>query len=285
MSIETYRFKIGTFECIAVSDGIREGLSKSFLYANAPKERLVQVLREHNLQQEQLVPLPCNCLVIDTTEHLVLVDTACGKSAPQYPAYRRAGKLLQNLKSERIEPSDFDTVILTHGHADHICGNIDAEGKPAFPNARYFMSRDEWEFWTSEIDPALNYGEDWVDRIRKHLLPIQDQLHLFDQEGEIVPGIHTVAARGHTPGHTALSVHSKGEELLHISDLVVDRIHLEQPDWYMEHEFLPDQAVSSRRRLLEIAATRKLLVFAFHLPFPGLGHIIPKEAGWQWQPI
>ena len=280
MSNETYRFKVGALECIAVSDGIlHPELNASFFYANAPKERLVQILHKHNLQREQFVPLPCHCLVIDTTEHLVLVDTGRGKGASP-----SIGKLLQNLKSEGIEPSDIDTVIITHGHRDHICGNIDAEGKPVFPNARYFISKDEWEFWTSEIDPT-QWVRNMADDVRKQLLPLQSQLHLFDQDGELVPGIHTVAAPGHTPGHTAVSVSSKGAELLHISDLVVCRIHLEQPDWYMAHEVLPGQAVSSRRRLLEIAATRKLLVFAFHLPFPGLGHVTQKQDGWQWQPI
>ncbi len=60
MSTDTYRFKIGAFECIAISDGIiRPGPNVSFFYANAPERRLVQVLHEHNLQREQSVPLPC----------------------------------------------------------------------------------------------------------------------------------------------------------------------------------------------------------------------------------
>jgi len=149
MNTEAYRFKVGTFECIAVSDGLRQGLGAGFMYANAPEERLVQALQAHDLQRDQIEPLPLNCLLIETTEHLVLVDTGYGPSASRFPALENAGKLIRNLKSEGVELSDIDTVILTHGHKDHICGNIDAEGKPVFPNARYFISKDEWEFLAS----------------------------------------------------------------------------------------------------------------------------------------
>lgn len=31
-----------------------------------------------------------------------------------------------------IRPEDIDTVILTHGHPDHIGGNTDVQGKPIF---------------------------------------------------------------------------------------------------------------------------------------------------------
>jgi glyoxylase-like metal-dependent hydrolase (beta-lactamase superfamily II) len=73
----------------------------------------------------------------------VLVDTGADGLAPS------TGRLIQNLKSVGIAPEHIDTVIITHGHPDHIGGNTDDKGRPAFPNARYVMWQDEWEFWTS----------------------------------------------------------------------------------------------------------------------------------------
>ena len=285
MNTDTYRFNIGAFDCVAVSDGLPgDGiqLPLSFLFANAPEEQLAKVLINHGIQQDQLMSFSRNFLIVNTNEHLVLVDTGYGEGA----GFKHTGKLLQNLQSEGIKASDVDIVILTHAHGDHVGGNIDAEGKPAFPNAHYFLSKDEWSFWTSEIDPELMVSN-MADTVRKHLLPIreQGQLQFFARNDEIAPGIHTVAAYGHTPGHTAVSVSSEGEKLLNISDLVIHPIHLEQPDWYMKHEVMPDVIITSRRRLLDIATTKKMLVFACHLPFPGLGHVIPKQDGWEWQPI
>ncbi len=83
----------------------------------------------------------------------------------------------------------------------------------------------------------------------------------------------------------ALAISSGGEQLLCISDAVLHPIHIEEPEWYATVDFAPDQVVVTRRRILNRAANDKALVLAFHFPFPGLGYVIQKGEGWQWQPI
>lgn len=114
---------------------------------------------------------------------------------------------------------------------------------------------------------------------------LKGQLELVDHETEIVPRIQAIAAPGHTPGHMALAISSGGDQLLCISDAALHPIHLEQPEWYAAVDFAPEQVVATRRRLLNRAAAEKTLVLAFHFPFPGLGHVVQKGDGWQWQPI
>ncbi len=148
---ESYRFKLGMFECIVVNDGtFAYPHPAQIFFVNAPKDQLELTLRDHNLGpkhwEEYVSPYPS--LVIQTDKHRVLVDTGADGMAPT------TGKLVENLKAEGIEPDEVDTVILTHGHPDHIGGNIDSESKPAFKNARYVMWKDEWDFWTSEPDLA-----------------------------------------------------------------------------------------------------------------------------------
>ncbi len=290
MNTDIYRFKLGDFQCIAVSDGIHTYAPPTFpppaifLFTNAPREHLEQTLRKHNLYLEQWAKWvsPYICLVINTGEHRVLVDTGADGLAPS------TGKLLQNLQAVGIAPEDIDTVILTHGHPDHIGGNTDSEGRPAFPGARYVMSKDEWEFWTSgQAEAKLNehVREVLLKFACKNLPPIQGQLELVDHETEIVSGIRALAAPGHTPGHMALAISSGGEQLLCISDAVLHPIHLEQPEWYSAVDFAPEQVVATRRRFLKRAAAEKALVLAFHFPFPGLGHVSQSGDTWQWQPI
>lgn len=287
MKTENYHFKLGTFDCIIVSDGtFAYPHPAQIFFANAPKERLNQALREHDIVLEQWEEYvsPYTGLVINTGQHRVLVDTGAGGFAPT------TGKLIGNLQAEGIAPDDIDTVILSHGHPDHIGGTVDDEGKPVFINARYVMLKDEWEFWIKE--PNLSPLK--VDEHLKHVLlefaknnlpPIQSQLDLIESEAEIVPGIHAIATPGHTPGHMAVAVCSDGEHLLCISDAALHPIHLTQPDWYTAVDLKPEQALASRHQLMDRAAAEKALVYASHFSFPSLGHVRKKGESWQWQSI
>ena len=53
----------------------------------------------------------------------------------------------------------------------------------------------------------------------------------------------------------------------------------------MSHEFDFKRSVEVRSRILEKAQTEKLLVFAFHLEFPGLGNVMEGEDSWKWNPL
>lgn len=290
MSNEIYRFGAGSIECITVSDGTFTYAPPQFpppaalLFMNAPKERLDQALLEHQILAEKWEEWtsPYICLVVKTSDHLVLVDTGAGGLAPT------TGRLIQNLKTVGITPADFDTVILTHAHPDHISGNTDARGDPAFPNARYVIWKDEWDFWTSDLPERVldeHVRDTLIRYARQNLPPIEGKVYLMADEEEIVPGIRAVRAPGHTPGHMALEISSNGDRLLCISDVALHPLHLEHPEWYAAVDIAPDQAVATRRKLFNRATNRKALVLAFHFPFPGLGRLAQAREGWQWQPI
>ena len=107
----------------------------------------------------------------------------------------------------------------------------------------------------------------------------------FGHGDELLPGVHTIAAGGHTPGHTALLLESGGERLLCVGDTFYDPLQLTHPDWATPWDLDRPSSVASRRNILEWAADERLLIHAYHLPFPGLGTVGRRGASFTWHPV
>jgi glyoxylase-like metal-dependent hydrolase (beta-lactamase superfamily II) len=271
---DSFRFNIGNFECSVISDGM-------LTIPHTPPKPVPG--RYHEIHAGQL--LDVLCLLIRTGEHAILLDTGLGTGGQPL-----GGKLLHNLKAEGVLPKDIDTVILSHGHGDHISGLTDAQCRPVFPNARYVMLKTEWEFWMSDLElTRLNLDERarkmFLAAVQKNLIPIKDQLDLIDGETEIMAGIKFIMTPGHTPGHIMLSISSGTEQLLCTGDLIHLPSHLVRPDLYDVFDIAPEQGYHTKIQMLSRVVTPDVLIFASHFPFPGLGHIVKKGDGWLWQPI
>ena len=276
MKSECYPFKVGRFECIAIKDSVNAYQNPaSLLFSNAPKDRLAQVLRDHDIEHETWNEWlsPYTCLFVRTEAHKVMIDTGDG------------GNLFQSLRDCGVSPDEIDTVLLTHAHGDHVGGNTNPEGRAAFSQARYIMSKIEWDFWTSETTLGQPQHEWMAPVVQRNLLPLYDRFELIEQAMEVVPGVRAIGAPGHTPGHMVVEVSSGGEHLWFISDAFIHPVHFEQPDWYTEVDIQPQKAVRTRWQLLDRVAAVQPLILACHFSFPGLGHARQLNEGWQWQPM
>jgi glyoxylase-like metal-dependent hydrolase (beta-lactamase superfamily II) len=290
MSNQTYSFNVGQFKCVAVSDGTMTYAPPMFppppvfLFSNAEETKLSQALQEHGIDLSNWKEWvsPYTCLFIDTGRDTLLIDTGAGNLAES------TGKLINNLKEEGIQPGDVNYVILSHGHPDHVGGNLDSSGQPIFSEAKWIIGKTEWDFWTTDwAERELDeHSRDMLINIaRKNLLPLKDKIETIETGAEIVAGLQILDAVGHTPGLIALSISSGKDELLCISDALIHPVHLAQPEWHAAVDVLPEQVGQTRHNIVGKAASDKSLVMAFHFPFPGLGYITEENKVWKWLPV
>lgn len=277
-----YRFDIGDFEATVVSDGTLELGDATKLFPNAPDEEVRRLFASEFLQYNPMV-LAENALVLNTGEHLVLFDTGMG-TGTLFGSH--SGRMLGNMAAAGIDPRDIDTVILTHAHADHIWGLLADDGTPNFPNASICLSREDFDFWTDEsklADP--NARPEIIKGAIRNLIGCRDQLRfVVDGEG-IVPGITAIATPGHTIGHMSQMIESAGIRMLNLGDLCHQyALVCPHPDWQFHVDYDPVLGVASRRRILELAASEQLFVLGYHLPFPGLGHMVHDGDGYRYVP-
>ncbi|NCQ36266.1 hypothetical protein GW813_14565, partial [bacterium] len=114
---------------------------------------------------------------------------------------------------------------------------------------------------------------------------LQPNLAIHKHGDQILGGAITIlSAPGHTDGHAIYRISSEGETLLHISDLAHNHVLMfENPSWFIDFDHNPQVAIATRKKVFaEIAATRER-IYGFHLPWPGLGVVIPNgRKGYQW---
>jgi glyoxylase-like metal-dependent hydrolase (beta-lactamase superfamily II) len=270
---QSYHFNVGKFQCVVIRDGGFEG-SANFLFTNAQSEELIQILQKHHLEREQ-IPSSWNCLFIDTGDKKILIDTGFG--SPD-------GRLFENLQELGILVDQIDLVILSHGHPDHIGGCTDSTGQLMFPNARFVLAQDEWDFWTTE-ENLTKLADIYGRFARKNLPPLEDRVDLVVKREEIYPGITIIMAPGHTPGHSGLEIVSEGDKLFYLADAALHPIHIERPDWVAGVDMDPERVVTTRHLVLERLVAEKAMALFYHFDFPGLGTVSHSGKQWCWQPL
>ncbi|MFA6264728.1 MAG: hypothetical protein WC670_03305 [Pseudolabrys sp.] len=94
---------------------------------------------------------------------------------------------------------------------------------------------------------------------------------MFKDGDEIVPGLQMVSTPGHTQGHVSLALKG-GDGLVITGDALTHQtISFAHPEWKPATKHVPDQAVATRKKLLDRLATDKMKLIGFHLPYPGRG--------------
>ncbi len=287
-----YRYKVGSIECTSINDGARTFPMPDKFVTNVPKEEALAAA-DAAYMPKGMVTVPFNPQLINTGSKLVLID--CGNGIANYePTKGAVGRTLQNLAAAGVDPKNIDVVLMSHLHPDHTNGIRAADGSMAFPNAEIMVPAKDWAFWMSDENAAKAQSDlmkGYFANVRKVYAGIESKPTKYEWGKEIVPGITSVAAPGHTPGHTAFMISSGGSSVLIQSDVTnIPELFLRNPDWHVAFDVDPALAQETRHKFLDMASAEKATVVGFHFTFPSIGHVEKDGTKYRlipslWNPL
>src|SRR5580658_6972457 len=277
-----YRYKIGSYELTALYDGIWYRPITDKFIRNAPFADVEHALDAAFMPHDRLAT-PFTTLIVNTGKRLVLIDTGTGgQIAPS------AGALRDNLASAGIDPKAVDAIVISHFHPDHINGIKDKDNNLIFPNAEIMVPAPEWAYWMDDANLNAATADLKLTFLnqRRIFSDIARQVTQFEPGKEVAPGIETLPAPGHTPGHTVFAIHSGGQSLLVLSDTAQHpAVFARHPDWQAAFDIDGAAAVATRKRIFDRAAADRMLVTGYHFPFPACGHLIKTASGYEHVPV
>jgi glyoxylase-like metal-dependent hydrolase (beta-lactamase superfamily II) len=277
-----YRYRIGTYELTALYDGIwYRPIDRAFI-RNAPFAEVEHALDAAFMPHDKLAT-PFTTLIVNTGQKLVLLDTGTGGQISP-----TAGMVVDNLAAAGIAPHQVDRIVISHFHPDHINGIKDKDNNLIFPNAEIMVPEAEWAFWMDDanMNAAPAAMKETFRNQRRIFSDIANRVTHFTPGKEVAPGIETLAAPGHTPGHTVFAVHSGSQSLMVLSDTAQHpAVFARHPDWQAAFDVDGAETIVTRKKLFDRAAADRMLVTGYHFPFPACGHLVKTATGYEHVPI
>ena len=219
---------------------------------------------------------------------LMIIDAGAGeKMEPKLQeiyGFDLSENLDASLTAAGVRASDVGIVLASHLHFDHAGGFTarDASGAvvPRFPNARYVISRGEWEDATHphERNRASYFDENYV--------PLLDAgvVDFVDGDVEVMPGVRVRRTGGHTRYHHIIYIESGGKTAVFTADLIPTAAHVDVP-WIMAYDLYPMDTLEFKRAFVREAIDNEYLVFFEHDPKLSAGYIREKNARPFVEPV
>lgn len=277
--ISVHRMKLGQFEVTAMLDGFID-IPPAVLQADPA---LVKSLLNAGGWPDAPMRLPVNTFLVNTGEKLVLLDAGGAKMLGP-----TAGRLPQCLAAAGISPEQIDEIYITHMHGDHLHGTVSPDGTALFPHAILRISQDDMAYWGNpqvEAQAPDNQKPRFIPA-KRAIAAYGNRLKPFTLGEELTPGIRSVEAVGHTPGHSCYLIESGAARLLAIGDTMhVAPVQFPRPEITVAFDWDQDKARHTRLSLFDRAVQESIPIAAVHLPFPGIGLLRKKGSEYLFDPL
>lgn len=276
-----YRFKLGDFEVTALHDGAGSRPLDANFVKNASLADVQAELAANFLPTDTLT-ISFTALLVNTGSKLILLDTGFADNGGP-----TNGRIAGGLKAAGVDPKAIDAVVISHFHGDHISGLRAKDGALVYPNAEIHVPEAEWAFWMDDAKMAAapEGMRGGFQGARRVFAPIAKDVKQFAWGKEPVSGITAIDAKGHTPGHTAFAIASGKNTLLYVADITNNPVlFAKNPDWTAVFDMDGPQAIATRKKILDMAATDKLGVSFYHASFPATGNVAKDGAGYRFVP-
>ena len=275
-----YRFMVGNVEVIALSDGTI-GLDTQLL--QTPDRHAVDTaLKAAHLKSP--LDTSVNAYLVKLAGRLILVDagtgTLFGPSLNKLPA---------SLRAAGVEPEQITDVLVTHVHTDHTGGLMSGDRR-VYPNAILHLDQREVGYWLDAANEkaAPSEKQAFFQQAQASLVPYgtSGQVRTFDGAQQLFPGLRSVPAPGHTPGHTFYVLEDQGTKLVFWGDVMhAAEVQLSDPSVTIVYDVDPTAARAQRLRAFADAAQAGYLVAPAHMAFPGVGRLRLDGKSYRWQTL
>jgi glyoxylase-like metal-dependent hydrolase (beta-lactamase superfamily II) len=276
-----YRYKVGDMTVTAINDGFAQRPLEGFI-RNAELSAVQAAMGAAFLPTNTL-SISFTTLVVQNGAQVTLLDTGNGDSgAPT------SGVWMRNFRAAGFTPEQVTRVVFSHFHGDHINGLRLKDGTLTFPNAELIVPAPEWAFWMDDarMGAAPEAMRGAFANVRRVFAPVAANVKQYQPGAEVAPGITSVAAFGHTPGHCVFMISSGTGKLMFMADTTNHpALFVKNPDWSAIFDMDADVARATRRRLLDMAAAEKTQVHFYHAPFPATGFIAKAGNSFDFVPV
>jgi glyoxylase-like metal-dependent hydrolase (beta-lactamase superfamily II) len=229
-----------------------------------------------------------NVALIRSEDRVILIDTGAGKEHPEMlKAYdfMPHRSLVAALAHEcGITPEQVTDVVLTHLHFDHAGGTIscNSEGKrvPAFPQARHWVGRTQWEHaWAPNLLDDDSYLPQDLQLLQESV-----DLRLLEENFQVTESFILTLHAGHTPGQLVAQIREEGQWFLFVGDTIPTQAHLSLR-WISAYDQEPVNSLNEKILLLERACKLGAVVVFPHEPKSMACRIRKVSDFYKGQPV